>query len=243
MEKKSSFLTGLGPSLPSTHAQTPSSSEDITQRNELSLTLVIHLDQGGHLLAALLSYALQIMAPQVFKQAQENLPKLKPLVARILELLQQPKNQPIEHPTLTFKAQNLHRTEKTAPTLTIFIKSIDSRVELKILAEGHFNPDLLVEYMRFLLSQLEGLSNLKATLDMPQNADANQQQLGQNFAEFFIRGVQIEGSSTLAREIINKHAQSGQLGWVPRFMPLGPDGKPIKPGQPGNNTSFSGPRV
>jgi len=222
----------------------PEISKNILDRNELSLTLTIYLEKGGHLMAVLLGYVMRVAAPNIFKHPQEPIPKLKNLLDQIFKLETQPKDEFLTHTPIVFTGKVSHPSEKTPPTLTIFMKSIDTRVELKILANGKFDPNLIIEYMRFLMTQIDSFQQVKAELNTPNNADSSDLDIAAAMAGFFIRGVQIQGTNPEAQRIINQSSLAGLAGgWQPRFMPLGDDGQIIRPGRPGNNTGMAGPRT
>lgn len=226
------------------NANAPESSKNILDRNELSLTLTIYLEKGGHLMAVLLGYVMRVAAPNIFKHPQEPVPKLKNLLDQLFKLESHPKDQPLTHTPIVFTGKITHPSEKTPPTLTIFIKSIETRVELKILAEGKFDPNLIIEYMRFLMTQLDSFQQVKAELNTPNQASMSDLDIARAMAGFFIRGIQIQGSNPEAQKIINQSSLAGLPGgWQPRFMPLNADGQIVRPGTPGNNTGMSGPRT
>ncbi len=219
-------------------------SKDMTSRNELSLTLTIYLEKGGHLMAVLLGYVLRVAAPNIFRHPQEPIPKLKNLLEQIFKVEIHPKDEPLTHTPITFTSQSSHSTQKTPSTLTIFLRSTDTRVELKILADGLFNPDLIIEYMRFLMEQIDSFKQVKADLHVGDNATLSDLDIAAQFASFFIRGIQITGSSPAANNIINQSSMAGLVGgWSPRFMPTDSSGRIIKPGQQGNTTGLQGPKT
>ncbi len=226
------------------NSNAPETSKNILDRNELSLTLTIYLEKGGHLMAVLLGYVMRVAAPNIFKHPQEPIPKLKNLVDQIFKLEDHPKDEPLTHTPIVFTGKLSHPNEKTPPTLTIFIKSIETRVELKILANGKFDPNLIIEYMRFLMTQIESFQQVKAELNTPKQAEHSDLEVAAAMAGFFIRGVQIQGSNPTAQQIINQSSLAGLPGgWQPRFMPLDSEGKVIRPGRPGNNSGIAGPRT
>ncbi len=242
--KKPSFFSQLVSSEESKNTAGPESSKNILDRNELSLTLTIYLEKGGHLMAVLLGYVMRVAAPNIFKHPQEPIPRLKNLVDQIFKLEDQPKDEFLTHTPIVFTGKLSHPSEKTPPMLTIFMKSIDTRVELKILANGKFDPNLIIEYMRFLMTQIDSFQQVKAELNTPNQAQSSDLDIARAMAGFFIRGVQIQGSNPTAQQIINQSSLAGLPGgWQPRFMPLDSEGKIVRPGRPGNNTGMSGPRT
>lgn len=238
---KSTLFTNIKP--PTDQKSATEISTDISGRNELSITLTIYLEKGGHLMAVLLSYVMRVAAPNIFHHPQEPVPRLRNLLEQIFKVQEHPLTEPLTHTPVTFQAKPKNPND-TPPTLTIFIRSTDTRVELKILTDGLFNPDLMIEYMRFLVGQVDSFQQIKADLSVPDQPSQNELDLAHNMASFFIRGIQITGQSPAANTIINQSSLAGLTGgWNPRFMPVDKEGRIIRPGQAGNTTGMQGPRT